>query len=181
MPNNNIPDIFARLRTKIEAALAELPEVIGNEGVNYTLEAFEAQGWEGVPWQERENKKDAGRAILDKSGALRRSIQIIRYTPSSVIWGSAGIIYAQVHNDGLTINRPARSETFTRPRFLKGPNKGSFRKIRKDELRAAPKQGQSYKAHSITMPRRTFIRFTPELKQRLINVAKTELSKAIKS
>ncbi len=184
MAKQNIPDIFANLRERLVPVLSELPRIIGNAGVNYTLEAFEKQAWENVPWQQRKDKKNT-RALLIKSGRLKRSVRVIRTTENSIIWGT-DVPYAQVHNDGLAISRAARSETFVRPRYERGPKsklfggKGAFRKMTADERSAGPAKGQTYKASNGVMPRRRFMGDTPELRQYLMRVTKEELSKIFK-
>lgn len=168
MPNEQITLFFS----KLEQTLADLPTIIGNEAVNYSLDAFNAQAWEGSSWQARKSKKDEGRAILVKSGTLRRSIRIISSSASSVTVGT-DVIYARVHNDGLEISRAARSETFARPRYAKGPKSkmfggmGAFRKMTTAEKSSAPTKGQSYKAYNYKMPQRQFIGNTPELRERI--------------
>src|SRR6185437_5917160 len=122
MPNEKISLFFS----KLELALNNLPLIVGNEVVNYSLESFDRQSWDGMPWKERESKKDSGRAILVKSTRLKRSIRIISSSPNSVIVGS-DVPYAAIHNNGGEITRVPHSELFTRNRFKRGPKKGAFR------------------------------------------------------
>ena len=163
MPNEKITLFFSQLELKLN----ELPLIVGNEVVNYSLEAFDRQAWENAPWKARQSKKDSGRSILIKSGRLKRSIRIISSSPSSVIVGS-DVPYAAIHNNGGIIGRAPRSETFKRPRFLKGDNKGAFRKFRKEErLISSPVRGLTFKAYNINMPQRRYLGITPELKERI--------------
>jgi phage gpG-like protein len=72
-----------------------LPQKLGNEAVNHFKDSWRIQGWNDnvtSPWKSRK-KTDAGRAILVKSGRLRRSfnmsptlnrIVVINDTPYSV-------------------------------------------------------------------------------------------------
>lgn len=178
MANQNVSDIFAKLRARLIPILNELPEVVGNAGVNYSLDALEKQAWEDEAWAKRQSKKDADRALLIKSGRLRRSIKVLRSSQNSVVWGSADVPYAQIHNDGGIIERPARSETFARPRYKRGKKAamfggmGAFRKMTREERKATPQKGQRYRAYTITMPQRRFIGDTPALRAVLHKAAK---------
>lgn len=163
MPNQQITLFFS----KLEMTLNQLPLIIGNEVVNYSLEAFEKQRWDGTPWKQRQSKKDTGRAILVKSTRLKRSIRIVSYTPSSVIVGS-DVPYAAIHNNGGIINRASRSELFVRNRYLKGAKKGTFRKgITERSLTDSGLRGLTYKEYKINMPMRRYLGITSELKERI--------------
>jgi phage gpG-like protein len=181
MPNDRITLFFS----KLQQSMADLPTIIGNEAVNYTLDAFEAQAWESVPWEARKSKKDDGRALLVKSGMLKRSVRIISQGASSVTIGT-DVIYARIHNDGGEISRGARSETFVRPRYERGKKgtmfggMGAFRKMTRAEKVSAPVKGQSYKAYSYRMPRRQFIGNTPELRERVHQAVIAELRLKLK-
>lgn len=182
MPNEKITLFFS----KLQQSIADLPTIIGNEAVNYTLDAFEAQAWEGLPWEARESKKDTGRALLVKSGTLKRSVRIISSSPSSVTIGT-DVIYARVHNEGGEISRAARSETFVRPRYERGKKgamfggMGAFRKLTKEDRAATPTKGQTYKAYNYRMPKRQFIGDTPELRERVRAAVIKELKLALKN
>jgi phage gpG-like protein len=169
MPNEQITLFFS----KFEMALNQLPIIVGNEVVNYSLEAFERQSWDGAAWKQRQSKKDTGRSILVKSTRLKRSVRIISSSPSSVIVGS-DVPYAAIHNNGGTISRAPRSETFSRNRYLKGPKSkyfggmGAFKKgITERTLTSAAIKGLTFKAYQINMPRRRYLGITPELKERI--------------
>ncbi|MFD2874051.1 phage virion morphogenesis protein [Mucilaginibacter ximonensis] len=171
--------IFSKLKSGMDAAMNELPMIIGNEVVNYTLEAFDKQGWNGKPWEERKNDKDPGRAINIKTGRMKRGNRIIRTTVNSVVVGN-DVPYAPIHNNGGVIKRSAHSETFVRPRFKRGDNRGKFRRMTREERSAAPAQGFQVKAYEINMPQRQFIGVTPEEIKRVKRVANQHIIKFIK-
>ena len=172
--------IFAKLKANMAEAMVELPAIIGNEVVNYSLEAFDKQGWNGAPWKKRQSKKDTGRAILTGPGAvLRRSIRVVRSTPNSVTVGT-DIIYAAIHNDGGAITRQAHSDTFVRPRFVRGERKGKFRAMTRREKESAPAKGFSFKEYQIHMPQRRYLGITPELIKRVRRVANEHINHFIK-
>lgn len=186
MAKQTVAAIFTKVRAGLQPAFDELPLIIGNAGVNYTLDAFEKEGFEGKPWAKHKDKKATNR-VLDKTSRLIRSVAVISHTQNSVIWGSRGVPYAQVHNDGLTINRAARSETFVRPRYERGKKAkyfggmGAFRKMNKEDMESPPTKGQSYKAYNFTMPARPFIKNTVALRKHLVAIAKEEIIQAIKA
>lgn len=72
------------------------------EGENFFKESFRKQGWDGEAWEPRKNDKDPGRAILTKSGRLKRSFkrQLMGNRMSRV---ENEAEYAQTHNEGLRI------------------------------------------------------------------------------
>lgn len=169
MPNQQITLFFSKLELKLN----ELPLIIGNEVVNYSLEAFEKQSWEGVPWEKRKSKKDIGRQILVKSTRLKRSVRIVSSSPSSVIVGS-DVPYAAIHNNGGAINRPAHQELFTRNRHTTGRKAkyfgglGAFKKGTVERtITSGTIKGLTFKAYNINMPMRRYLGITPELKARI--------------
>ncbi len=110
---NKTDDSFKRMQANIAKQLATLPKLLGNEMVNFALDNFARQGYQGAkfekwPERKRKEKRKQPRHLLIKSGRLRRSIRIIRTTDNSVTVGT-DVPYARAHNDGLTINRAARS------------------------------------------------------------------------
>ena len=102
---------------KLQDALAEtfreLPPIIGEEAVNFTIENFDTQGWQGdsfEPWQKRLNpnawgkKDDPDRAILVKTAKMKRSVRISRIVDDAVYIqaGGADVPYARAHNEGFS-------------------------------------------------------------------------------
>ena len=108
-----------------------LMKAIGNIAVNEAKENFRRQGYMDrslKPWKPRK-KRDEGRAILVKSGALRRSIRRISVSNKRVTIGSKGkpAVYAGVHNAGL---KAGRGKGFIMPKrqFL-GPSHTTDKRI----------------------------------------------------
>jgi len=108
-----------------------LMKAIGNIAVNEAKENFRRQGFMDrslKPWKPRK-KRDEGRAILVKSGALRRSIRRISVSNKRVTIGSKGkpAVYAGVHNAGL---KAGRGKGFIMPKrqFL-GPSHTTDKRI----------------------------------------------------
>lgn len=168
--NNKINTFFQEFQNKVLNIQANVVEDIGNAVVNNALENFEKQAYSNNPWPKRKGKQDSSRALLVKSGTLRRSIRVISSSPTSVIVGS-DVPYARVHNDGGTINQKARSETFVRNRYARGKKKGFFKKG------TTPGQGFSFKASSYNMPQRRFLGVNVQLYKEIRTIIKTEFEK----
>lgn len=174
MPNNNqqkIDAYFNAFQARIQQAIDQVPKIGGVEVVNFALDNFKAQAWNGTPWEKRKHKPKRGagnQQLLVQSGRLRKSIRVTRTTATSVTVGS-DVPYARAHNDGALISRNAHSETFVRNRYSTGKRKGLFKKG------TSSGQGFTFKASSFNMPQRQFLGGSPELKQRLQKVIKEHL------
>jgi phage gpG-like protein len=98
----NFKGIEKKARTTLENAMVE----IGNSAKSFFVENFRKQGFDDKnveKWQPRKKAdKRAGRAILVKTGDLRRSI--IRNPANRAALSikiSTDLVYAARHNDGL--------------------------------------------------------------------------------
>lgn len=98
---------------KLQRSLNEFITVMGTDAKNHFVKSFRNQGFEDQTiqkWQPRKRKSyrtrngrvvdDTNRAILVKTGDLRRSIKIVSKNYRSIVLGS-DLPYAQIHNDGL--------------------------------------------------------------------------------
>lgn len=108
-------------KKEVEQKLTQLVSVMGVEAKNFYQKSFEKQGFTDrvlEKWKKRKPRMrgginiDAGRAILVKSGDLRRSIRVISKTLTTVTVGS-NLKYAPVHNLGL---RAGRGRGFKMPK-----------------------------------------------------------------
>jgi phage virion morphogenesis protein len=104
-------------RTSLLQVLRTLPRKVGNLAVVRFQGNFKRQGFGEQPWQPRKPpgrklRRSDRRAILVKSGRLRRSIRVVRTGSNSVVIGS-DVEYAAVHNEGL---KAGRGKGFTMPR-----------------------------------------------------------------
>jgi len=95
----SINELFNKIESKLADAFRELPAEIGEEAVNFTLENFEAQGWQGdsfEAWPHRKNPNawgkadDPSRALLVKSGNLRRTIRVLKIEADRVTITAGG-------------------------------------------------------------------------------------------
>lgn len=91
------------LAAKFAKAKSQLPQAVGSSAVNAFKESFRQQRFysdNSDPWKRRKDKKDPGRAILVKTGRLRRSIRL-RQASFEKILILSDVKYAAIHNEGL--------------------------------------------------------------------------------
>ena len=127
---------FDQVIKKLEQAKSSLPKVLANDTKKFFLASWQKQGWDdgGVkawaPRKYNKNKRSAGRAILVKSGALRRAVNA---SLKSATFDSIKFVvdspYAKVHNDGL----PMRNGKPMQQRQSVGDS-ASLRKIQKGTI-----------------------------------------------
>lgn len=96
----------------LKKVVEDVPRIAGIEGERFFKLSFTKQGWEDkvfLPWQARKGsntrklgEKKQGRAILIQSGALRRSVRVVKRGRNFVVIGSS-LPYAKIHNEGGTI------------------------------------------------------------------------------
>lgn len=171
--NQKINTYFQEFQHKVLQIQANIGQDIGVAVVNNTLENFEKQAYSNNPWKKRKDKKDKTRALLVKSGRLRRSVRVIASSPISVTIGS-DVPYARIHNEGGIINRAARSENFVRNRHKRGKlgkmfgGMGAFRKG------TTPGRGLTFKAYSFSIPKRQFLGVNVALYKEIKGIIKTE-------
>ncbi len=102
-------------QVKLQKSLTAFITVMGTDAKNHFVKSFRNQGFEDQTierWKPRKGefvyggiarvrkKSTSSRAILVKSGDLRRSIKVISKRYHSITLGS-DLPYAQIHNDGL--------------------------------------------------------------------------------
>lgn len=98
---------IAQIMADVQKVAAGFPGIIGVEAVNHYTASFRRQGFTDaslVPWQPRKGNKDPGRAILVKTGKLRRAIRILRQTDTQLVVGvnPTEVPYAGGHNSGYS-------------------------------------------------------------------------------
>ncbi len=84
----------------------DAPRYVGDMAVNHFNDNFQQQGFVDdslQPWPPRKSEKDQDRAILFKTGRLRRSIRITRRSTEEVVIGT-DVPYAKIHNEGGPVN-----------------------------------------------------------------------------
>ena len=96
------------MMNRLEAAYRLLPNKAATVAVNFSKERFRQQNWLGnttQPWKKRkkEGKRDRGRAILVKSGNLKRDVHKIFVNQNSALICTSKLTggYAKAHNEGF--------------------------------------------------------------------------------
>lgn len=179
MPNKfNFDKVIARF----ERQKRDLPKKLGNQAVIFFQSNFQRQGFldkTREAWKKRKNDKDAGRAVLIKTGALRRDIKL-RSANFYKIVISTSLPYAAIHNYGGTINKQARTGTIS---FRKG--KGG--KLRIGKTRTEKQRGKivamsrhSIGSHIVKMPQRKFMGNSAYLNKQLLTIIKQDMDKIFK-
>lgn len=144
---------------------------------NHFTMSFRNQGFTDeviTKWRARK-KADTGRAILVKTGALRRSIRV---RPQgmfrAVIYSN--LPYAQIQNDGGVINKKGGSAILS---FNKA---GRFQRQRTARQRAGTsfQQKVNIGAHGITIPARPFIGDSSALNRKIIAKFQSRIDKIFK-
>lgn len=119
----NNAKILSDAQKEVVKALKDSVNTMGTEAVKFYTLNFRKQGFDDEnieKWQPRKGsfysgiarlrkreRKESGRAILVKSGALRRSLKYYRSGLSSVIITS-NLPYANAHNEGIRGRLPKR-------------------------------------------------------------------------
>lgn len=174
---------------KVEQGLKEiiyrLPKQIGAEAVRFSKESWRRQGWQGAtfePWQKRRGgKNNRGRAILVRSGRLRRSVRVLRATTDSVVIGT-DVPYAAAHNNGFrgTVN----VKVHKRNRYKKTrTGTGIYSvKTKKERTRTVSSYDGAHwvQSHTRTMriPKRQFIGESPYMEAKIKRLIAAEVLKA---
>jgi phage gpG-like protein len=115
-----------QLRVEFKKLYKELPTIAGTKAVGFFKDSFRRQGWANNGklnrWQARNPaaKRNSRRALLINTGRLRRSIRITAKGTDYVKIGT-DVPYAQIHNEGGTIQgtqkvRAHRRRKFERPK-----------------------------------------------------------------
>lgn len=141
---------------KMEAFKSTFPVEAGNIAVNHFVKSFRDQGFTDtsrMQWKPRKGGKDPNRAILVKSGALRRSIKRGATSWNRTVIASVGVDYAKIHNEGGVISQKARSGSVN---FSRADNGGiRFTKNKRKGVVASSRY--SIGARSFKMPKRQFM------------------------
>lgn len=123
---------------------------------NFERESFFGQAWK--PSQYVKAKRQGGK-LLQKSGRLRRSIKY-QFKGNNIVFTS-NVPYAEIHNQGGTINHPGGTAYFY--------NKNKGETIWVSNRKAVGKNYPRTKKHNIDMPKRQFIGDSIQLKKEIEN------------
>ena len=96
---------FSREQIRLQEAMKKLPKWVGSTALNFYKDSWRRQGYidrSFTRWQKRK-AKDRGRAILVKSGKLRRSLRMSVQGTTIQIY--TDMPYAEAHNEGANITQ----------------------------------------------------------------------------
>ncbi|MDM1061932.1 phage virion morphogenesis protein [Empedobacter falsenii] len=175
-----VTDRISKLQKKLADTIRILPPILANEAINFSLNSFDQEAWSGNSqevWKKRKNPTkwgkpdETGRALLMKTGQLKRSIQVVREDiDNGIIYigaGGADTPYARAHNFGFRGKVDQNVRAFTR-------------KMKNGKT-------QQVKEHQRTIhqniPKRQYIggdKYSPYLKARLRRASVLELKKIFK-
>lgn len=98
---------FDKTRQEFESFKKKAPKVIAENSKNWFLEGFRKGGGQtddsksGWASRDSKSKRNQGRGILIDTGALRRSVTVLKSSWKEIIIGTQRIPYAKRHNEGL--------------------------------------------------------------------------------
>lgn len=168
--NNPISEKLAEL-VKVYKTL---PRKIAVTAVNFSKENFKRQGWldnglqKWVLRKKRGARKTDNRAVLVKSGRLRRSIRATSVTDSQIIIGT-DVPYAQIHNEGGTGEVTQNVGAHTRKEHSR-----SGRKVQAATVRAYTRK------RKLNVPKRQFMGPSQALNKRVERLIKKEFDDVLK-
>jgi phage gpG-like protein len=144
-----------KLKRKFEDMKRDLPTVLANQARGFFVGNFNRQSFTDQhpsPWAPRSTNKGArneGRAILVKTGRLRRAVNssLKQASFDRIAFSVSGVPYAKIHNEGGVIHRRARTGILS---FGKG---GGFVNHKKAHFQQKVNVGE----HDIVMPQRRFM------------------------
>lgn len=94
----------------------DAPRIVGVEAKRFVLNNFKQEAFIDVPvkkWRERKRREKNDRALLMKSGRLKRSFDY-KTSRGRVTLYSADVPYAEIHNEGGKIQGTQRVRAHTR-------------------------------------------------------------------
>ena len=129
--NKGGTDLFKKQMAALEKVKSTLPTIIANTAENFFKASFRKQGWDDQSvkrWRGRKgqihggiamvpSKSKGSRAILIKSGALRRSIHTTTATWKRIVITS-DMPYSAIHNNGGAINKGGHKINMPQRKFM---------------------------------------------------------------
>lgn len=160
---------FERMKRDIEAALKRIPQGVGVLAVAFYKRAWDRQGYLDARlerWAKRQDE-DPGRAILVKTGRLRRSIRLISVEGGRIVIGTAGVVYAAAHNEGFSGTVTVKAHT-----RRAHTRRAGGKKKKKIAVPAVEVESHSRK---MNVPQRQFIGRSRVLERAIVKAIENEL------
>jgi phage gpG-like protein len=182
MARTNITELTRRFEA-VNEAYRNIPAEIAAIAVNFSKERFQEQAWQGEtkePWtpRKRPRKGKTGKisktqTLLVKTGRLKRSIRKISATEDKIIIGT-DVPYAQIHNEGGTINTTATVKAHTVKEHTRK------RKGRSERVKSHTVKTHQRKVNT-TIPKRQFIGNSKSLQDKIISHITARFERALRS
>lgn len=172
---------YLKIVNAISKVWSKLPNKAATIAVNFGKNSFRRQAWIGdrtENWAKRkhDDKNSRRRAILVKSGTLKRDLHKIRVTADDALIGTSTITkdYARIHNEGGYVNTTANVAAHKRKAH------GRIRAGRKEKVKETIVREHSKKVR-FRMPRRRFIGASPVMDKQIERMMIADIVKAAKS
>ena len=173
-----MPDIKIVIQ-RYDAFLKQLPQIVADEIIDWVLENFDSEAFEGRPWPARKDR-DSSRKLLVKSGRGRSSIKVSQQTATRVTV-TTDLDYMIAHNDGaeITINITPRMRRFFWAMYYQYEyDEGADNKLKIPESDVKWKWMAMMKGPiTFRMPQRQFFGPSEELDNRIREGIEFELNK----
>lgn len=168
MPKINKGKSLYQIRGDLEALLENATKIAATEAVRHFKGSFRNQGFTDSSlraWKKRKDNRDSDRAILVKSGRLRRGVKVLQLTNKTAKVGVdlSEVPYAQYHNDGGI--QHVRAHKRRTPRGRRSDRDGAYAQV---------------KPHSRKVPKRQFIGNSQVLNQNIDKKIAKEITKILK-
>ena len=186
------PDFIKKLN-RLSKLYTKFPELAAIEAVNFSKERFVRKNWvdKGVEawkarkpspeWHSDEQKKAATRgSLMVKSGRLKRSIRKTAVTRNSVTIGT-DVPYAQIHNDGGTINKTVRVKSHSRKVSKRARSERTGRVLKKRVSNGTTTVKAHTRKMNTTYPQRQFLGESALLIRRIERLTQREIDKILNS
>lgn len=174
-------------RLKVQANIKAAVTIMGNDALNHFKSSFTNQGftdeglskWKPRKRSKRRGKSDSSRAILVKSGTLKRSL-IKESTGLHSVKITTNVPYAIFHNEGGVMYRKPFKRTATRSVRIRG----AYRSLG-DERGRGKKVKIMGKRHNVSatsykLPKRQFVGHSRKLIDNLRNKLNNKIKDAFK-
>lgn len=180
---------FDKVLNNMDRLKKNLPVQLANQAKNFFVDSWKKEGWDDgtlKKWPARSvtNKKNKGRALLVKSGALRRAAgQSIRSQTFNLIKLTVALPYAAVHNDGYN----GEVKAHTRARFTKSTTSQyiGLRRTKSGQLKERHRRTTVFtrtgdiqvRAHNMSMPQRRFMGDSKTLRKMQVSLIENQIDK----
>ena len=160
----------------------KFPKMAAIEAEYFSKERFVQKNWvdrSRVAWKKRKNNNRGGSLMVGKgSGRLKKSIRKLSYTRNSVTIGT-DVPYAQIHNDGGTINKTVRVKSHTRKVTKRARSERTGRVLKKRVSNGTTTVKAHTRKMNTTYPQRQFLGESALLMRRIERLTQREIDKIL--